>query len=357
MTSPRTPGGGIRGTDRPGSQPPIGPNLRAQLDGPYYLGPTTFMKRPALSETDELDRVRPDVAILGAPWDDGVSYRPGARRGPRAGRTAHYQHAAWHLDLGVAPFDELTVIDYGDAACSPGLVEPSHRAIHDRVLEIASRGVVPMVIGGDHSITLPSATAVAEAHEPGSVGIVHFDAHADTGDAAWGNLLSHGTPIRRLIESGAVAGRNFVQVGLRGYWPGPATLAWMAEQGMRWHLMDELVHRGVDEVIGQAIAEALDGPTRIYISVDIDVLDPGFAPGTGTPEPGGMQPADLLRALRRITLETEVCAMDVVEVSPPYDHADITAQNANRCLLEVISALAVRRRQSRQGAPSPPPAR
>ena len=335
-------------TDRTGA----GPNLRAQIAGPYYLGPTTFMKREALNEVADLDRVRPDVAILGAPWDDGVSYRPGARFGPRAVRVANYQPPEWHLDLEVSPFDELTVVDYGDAACSPGMAELSHAVIHDRVLEIASRGIVPMVIGGDHSITFPSATAVAEAHPAGTVGIVHFDAHADTGDVAWGNLRGHGAPMRRLIESGAVAGRNFVQVGLRGYWPGPETLAWMAEQGMRWHLMDELVHRGVDEVVGQAIAEALDGPERIYLSVDIDVLDPGFAPGTGTPEPGGMQPADLLRALRRITLETEVCAMDVVEVSPPYDHADLTAQNANRCLLEVISALAVRRRQSRRGPPA-----
>jgi len=328
-----------------------GTNLRAQLEGPYYLGPTTFMKVPLLSEIEDLDRVRPDVAILGAPWDDGVSYRPGARFGPRAVRLANYQPAHWHLDLEVSPLAELTVIDYGDAACSPGMVELSHGAIHDRVFEIASRGVVPLVIGGDHSVTLPSATAVSEVHAPGSVGIIHFDAHADTGDAAWGNLVSHGTPMRRLIESGAVAGRNFVQVGLRGYWPGPVTLAWMAEQGMRWHLMDELVRRGVDQVVGEAIEQALDGPEHIYLSVDIDVLDPGFAPGTGTPEPGGMQPVDLLRALRRITLETAVCAMDVVEVSPPYDHADITAQNANRCLLEVISALAVRRRQGRQGDP------
>jgi guanidinobutyrase len=150
--------------------------------------------------------------------------------------------------------------------------------------------------------------------------------------------------MRRLIESGAIPGRNFVQVGLRGYWPSKDVFDWMRAQGMRWHLMGELRDRGVVPVIEDAIAEALDGPEHIYLSVDIDVLDPGFAPGTGTPEPGGMQPIDLLHAIRQIVLRTDVVAMDVVEVSPPYDWAELTSQNAHRCLLEAISALAVKRR-------------
>ena len=180
----------------------------------------------------------------------------------------------------------------------------------------------------------------------GRVSVIHFDAHADTGDNQWGNLYSHGSPMRRLIESGVVPGRNFVQVGLRGYWPPKHVFEWMREQHMRWHLMGELRDRGVAAVIGDAIDEALDGPEHIYLSVDIDVLDPGFAPGTGTPEPGGMQPVDLLHAIRQIALRTNLVAMDVVEVSPPYDWAELTSQNAHRCLLEAISALAVKRRDS-----------
>ena len=308
------------------------------------MGPTTFCRVPLLTRADELDAVHPDVAIVGAPWDDGVTYRPGARFGPRAIRTASYQAADWHLELEVAPLQVLRVIDFGDAAVAPGMAEASHAAIRERVGEVASRKIVPMVLGGDHSVTWPSATAVAAAHPPGSVGIVHFDAHADTGTSYWGNLYSHGSPMRRLIESGAIPGRNFVQVGLRGYWPPPEVFRWMRDQGMRWHLMGELRDRGVNPVIDDAIAEALDGPQHIYLSVDIDVLDPGFAPGTGTPEPGGMQPIDLLHAIRKVVLQTEVVAMDVVEVSPPYDWAEITAQNAHRCLLEAISALAVKRR-------------
>jgi len=325
------------------------PNLDAQVDGPQYLGPATFMKTPALSEPGELDDVRPDIAIIGAPWDDGTTYRPGARFAPRAVRVANYQPPSWHLDLEVAPFEVLKVIDYGDAVCYPGLADQAHEAIRARVSELASRKIVPMVIGGDHSITYPSATAVADAYGRGKVGMVHFDAHADTGRDAWGNLASHSTPMRRLIDSGAIPGRNFVQIGLRGYWPERETFEWMRAQGMRWHRMAELLDRGVETVIGQAIQEALDGPEFIYLSIDIDVLDPGFAPATGTPEPGGMQPADLLRAVRNIALRTRLVAMDVVEVSPPYDHAEITAQNANRCILDAISALAVKK--SRGGKP------
>ncbi len=331
-------------------RPELAPGLRRQLAGPSFLGPATFAQQPLLTEPEELDRWRPQVAVLGAPWDGSTSYRPGARFGPRAVRVANCQPPDWHLDLEVAPLQELTLVDYGDAVCPPGLVEESHRAIRERVFEVVSRGIVPIVIGGDHSITLPSATAVAQAVGPGRLGIVHFDAHADTAPDSYGNPLSHGTPMRRLVESGAVPGRNFVQIGLRGYWPGQAVFSWMAEQGMRWHLMDEVWAVGIQEVLRRSLAEALDGPDVLYISVDIDVLDPGFAPGTGTPEPGGMNPADLLRAVRQLGLLAPVVAMDVVEVAPQGDPLELAAQNANRCVLELVSALAWKRRRDR---PSP----
>jgi agmatinase len=149
--------------------------------------------------------------------------------------------------------------------------------------------------------------------------------------------------MRRLIESGAVSGHNFVQIGLRGYWPPVETFEWMREQGLRWHLMREIEERGAEAVVDDAIAEALDGPDAIYISVDIDVIDPGSAPGTGTPEPGGLLPREVLRAVRRIAAAVEVAAMDIVEVSPPYDHAEVTSMAGNRIALELISALAAKR--------------
>jgi arginase family enzyme len=179
---------------------------------------------------------------------------------------------------------------------------------------------------------------------PRRLGVVHFDAHADAANTTWGVLRSHGTPMRRLIESGAVAGRNFVQVGLRGYWPPPETFAWMQEQGMRWHLMTEIEARGAEAVVADAIAQALDGPEVIYLSIDIDVLDPGLAPGTGTPEPGGLLTRELLRAVRQIVGAVELAGMDVVEVAPPFDHAEVTAAAAHRCVMEAISALAAGRR-------------
>ena len=208
---------------------------------------------------------------------------------------------------------------------------------------MAQAGALPIVLGGDHSITFPSASAVADALGHGRLGIVHFDAHADTGDDAWGVLLSHGTPMRRLIESGAVPGRAFVQVGLRGYWPPPELFDWMREQGMRWHTMHDIERRGFDAVLTEAIEQALDGPERIYLSVDIDVLDPAYAPGTGTPEPGGLTARELLGAVREVALRTELAGVDIVEVSPPYDPAGITAEVAHRVVLEVLSALAAKR--------------
>jgi agmatinase len=159
----------------------------------------------------------------------------------------------------------------------------------------------------------------------------------------WGSLIGHGQPMRRLIDEGWVAGPNFVQVGLRGYWPDEDTFTWMREQGFRSHTQIELEERGVETVIDEAITEALDGPDLIYLSIDIDVVDPGMAPGTGTPESGGMLARELLGAIRRIVGAVDLAGMDVVEVSPPYDHAEVTSMLALNCIMEAISALAAKR--------------
>ncbi len=311
---------------------------------PSYVGSTTFQKVPAVTD-DEIGPSGAQVVIVGAPLDAGVSNRPGARFGPRAVRQATY-HAAdlYSIQLETSVLDRVRVVDAGDAPVVPARFVRGLRVIHEKVWRAAKTGAIPMVIGGDHSITYPSAAAVARANTPRSVGIVHFDAHADTGSAAdvWGSLVSHGAPMRRLIEEGWVAGRNFVQVGLRGYWPERATFDWMNEQGMRWHRMVEIEERGSEAVIADAIAEALDGPDRIYLSIDVDVVDPGMAPGTGTPEPGGMLPRELLRAVRQIVSTVDLAGMDVVEVSPPYDQAGVTAMLAHRCVLEALSALALK---------------
>jgi agmatinase len=316
-------------------------------DRPAYLGSTTFCKRPLVEDVATLRQRKPDIAVVGAPFDDGVSHRPGARFAPRAIRAATYTQTGHSLQLDVEIWEELDVVDAGDADVTPAWLERGHAMIFDKVRQVASTGAVPIVFGGDHSITWPSASAIAQVHAPRTIGIVHFDAHADTGDSSWGVLSGHGQPMRRLVESGAVAGRNFVQVGLRGYWPPSEVVAWMHDQGMRWHLMREIEERGAEAVVDDAIAEALDGPDLIYLSVDIDVLDPAMAPGTGTPEPGGLLTRELLRAVRRVVGSVRLAAMDIVEVSPPYDHAEVTAAAAHRTALEAISALAVRKRGGR----------
>ncbi len=319
------------------------------FDLPVYVGPSTFAKLPWVTDPEELRRELVDIAIVGAPFDDAVSHRPGARFGPRAIREANYSTGSLNsLQLDIEPFEHVLVVDAGDANIVPAWLERGHAMIYRKVREVAETGAIPIILGGDHSITWPAATAVAEGRRPGSIGIVHFDAHADTANEDWGVLAGHGTPMRRLIESGAVKGHNFVQVGLRGYWPPPDVFEWMKEHGLRWHLMREIEERGSEAVIADAIAEALDGPDAIYLSIDIDVLDPGFAPGTGTPEPGGLMTRELLRAVRQIVSSVDLAAMDVVEVSPPYDHAETTAMAANRAVLEAISALAVKRRDGRQ---------
>ena len=320
------------------------------FDLPVYVGPSTFQKLPWVTDPAELRARNVDAAIVGAPLDDAVSNRSGARYGPRAIREANYATGSLHslqLPDGIEPFDILTVVDAGDANIVPAWIDRAHAMIYRKVREVAETGAIPFILGGDHSITWPAATAVAEVRAPRSIGIVHFDAHADTANDDWGVLAGHGTPMRRLIESGAVAGRNFVQVGLRGYWPPVETFEWMKANGLRWHFMHEIEERGAEAVIADAIDQALDGPDAIYLSLDIDVIDPGMAPGTGTPEPGGMLTREVLRAVRQIVGRVELAAMDVVEVSPPYDHAETTAMAANRAVLEAISVLA---RKKRDGA-------
>jgi agmatinase len=301
------------------------------------------------------DVVPGEVVIVGAPFDWGASHRPGARFGPKAIREADYlppDGRRPHLTAGVDPLVDLPVVDAGDAAIVGGYITPSLTSIERWVHGIASRGGVPIVLGGDHTVTFPDASGVARHHGFGRVALIHFDAHADTGEDQWGQLHGHGTPMRRLIESGAVPGFRFVQIGLRGYWPPPETVAWMREQRMRSYFMEEIVDRGLTTVVDEAVAHAAGpGPdgeepaVGVFVSVDVDVVDPGMAPGTGTPEPGGLTSRQLLDTVRRLGRELEVVGADVVEVAPHYDQPmDITAALGNRVVLELTTGMAERRR-------------
>jgi agmatinase len=310
------------------------------------FGPdVTFLGVPR-AELGELAGL--DVVFLGAPYDAGTSHRPGARFGPQALRITDYlphDGSRPHLALGVDPLAELRCADIGDVMMPPVDTEGSLRRLESVVQAVASAGAIPVILGGDHTVTFPDATGVARHVGWGRVSLIHFDAHADTGDTQFGSLVGHGTPMRRLIESGAVRGDRFLQIGLRGYWPEPPTLAWMAEQRMRSFEMSEIVARGLDSCLDEAFAIAVDECDGVFLSVDVDVVDPGMAPGTGTPEPGGLTTRQLLDAVRRIAMSVPLAGMDVVEVSPPYDHAEVTAFLGNRVVLEALSGIAWRRRQ------------
>ncbi|WP_030456746.1 agmatinase [Herbidospora cretacea] len=314
--------------------------------GPMYGPDITFLGVDRCDLTDPASFAGADVVILGAPFDGGTSHRPGARFGPAAIRQACYMAhdgSRPSLALRVDGLKDIRVLDAGDVECFSGDLETSIRDIESAVHTIAASGAIPVVLGGDHSIALPDARGVARHHGFGRVSMIHFDAHADTGDIEFGHLYGHGQPMRRLIESGAIRGDRFLQIGLRGYWPGPEVLSWMAGQNMRSYEMTEIVHRGLSECLTEAFAIALDDCDGIFLSVDIDVCDPGHAPGTGTPEPGGLSARELLDSVRRVCYELPVVGLEVVEVAPPYDHADITALLGNRVVLEALSAIARRR--------------
>ncbi len=316
--------------------------------GPNY----TFLGVPECDLDDLATYSDADVVIVGAPFDGGTSYRSGARFGPQALRAACYlEHDGSRpsLAMRVDGLRDLKVVDAGDVELYSGDAARSCADLEVEIEKIANTGAIPLVLGGDHTITWPDATGVARARGWGKISVIHFDAHADTGDITFGSLIGHGQPMRRLIESGAVRGDRFLQIGLRGYWPEPETLDWMAEQGMRSYEMTEIVTRGLTVCLTEAFEIALSDCDGIFLSVDIDVCDPGFAPGTGTPEPGGLSSRELLDAVRRICYELPVVGMDIVEVSPPFDHAGITALLGNRVVLEALSAIARRRKDQQDG--------
>ena len=305
---------------------------------PDYAGLLTFGGMPFTQDPAELDGF--DVAIVGAPMDDLVSDRPGTRLAPRAIRGASSPPGP-HLEVGVDALAELRVVDFGDAPVIPADVDVSHGAIEATVAQVVGAGVLPVVLGGDHAITEPAARAVAAKHGP--VGMVHFDTHTDTGTEVFGVARSHGTFIRRLIDGGQVDGRRYAQIGLRGYWPGEAEFAWQAEHGITSLFMHDVRDLGIREVVRQAVEAVGEGP--VYLTVDVDVLDPAFVPGTGTPEPGGMTAVDLLLAVRTVAAELELVGADVVEVIPTaIGTDDYSALVADRIVRETLTGIALRRR-------------
>ena len=247
---------------------------------PDYAGPVSYGGAPYTQDPALLAGF--DVAIVGAPTDDLVSDRPGTRFGPRAIRSASCPPGP-HLEAKIDAFAELRIVDYGDAPVLPADPARTHAAIEDTVGEVLDAGLVPIVLGGDHSIAEPDMRACAKRH--GAVGLVHFDTHTDTGTEVFGVEVSHGTPMYRLVRDGHVDPKRYVQIGLRGYWPGEQEFGWQAQQGITAFFMHDVRDRGIDAIVDQTVETVGGGP--VFLSVDVDVLDPAFAPGTARRSPAG----------------------------------------------------------------------
>jgi len=325
-------------TPRTGSpEGPVGPVDATRV--PRFAGLATFARLPRIDEV-----ARADVAVVGVPFDSGVSYRPGARFGPAAVREISRLLRPYHQGLDVSPFDAAQVVDAGDLACNPFDIGAAVESIAEQAGELMDTGARLVTIGGDHTIALPLLRAAAQRHGP--VALLHFDAHLDTWDTYFGAAYTHGTPFRRAFEEGLLDTDALSHVGIRGPLYARGDLDDDARMGFGIVTAPDVMRRGVDEVVAGLRERIGDRP--LYVSIDIDVLDPAHAPGTGTPEAGGLTSRELLEILRGLR-DARLVGADVVEVAPPYDHADMTAVAASHVCYDLVSLLASR---CREGATS-----
>ncbi len=300
---------------------------------PRFAQVATFMRLPHTRDPAGLD-----VALLGIPFDGGVVYRPGPRFAPRDIRQHSSLIRPYHPVLKVSPFDVLRVADVGDVDVNPLNIEDTHARVEQAITAILNAGAIPVCVGGDHSLSLAILRAVARRHGP--VGMVHVDSHQDMWDAYFGNRYFHGAPFRRAVEEGLLDTHRIVQVGIRGPVYSEADFDFGRQHGVTVIRAENVAREGIGWVQEQLRAVS-GGP--VYLSFDIDGVDPAFAPGTGTPEVGGLTSREALEIVRAL-VGLPLVGADVVEVSPPYDHGNITALLAANLLFEIVSVLAVTRR-------------
>ncbi len=332
--------------DTPREPGPI--NINRYLRAGPKNGIPSFFGLPVALTPEDLVAGEVDVAIMGAGLDMGTGFR-GAAYGPRAVRTGMVyvdtgMSDPQHMHTMVSAFNELVIVDYGDIAIDQMSTERSLEHIREVVREVASTGTVPFIVGGDHSLMYPDAAGVVDAYGVGKVGIVHFDAHYDAAYPWSAHMISHGQPVRRLFNEGIVPGKNFIQVGLRGSWPSDRGFEWMRENGLRYHTMVEIEKNGWDATMSRVLDEALDGPEYLFISFDIDVLDPAYMPGTGTPEPGGLTTREVFPIVRNLCSMNQVVGFELVELNPLVDPGYTTALNSTRVIIECLTGIAMRKR-------------
>ncbi|WP_405218606.1 agmatinase [Agrococcus sp. Ld7] len=309
---------------------PIGPVDASRV--PRFAGIATFARLPRIDEVEHAD-----IAVVGVPFDSGVSFRPGARFGPSHVREISRLLRPWNPAQQVAPFGSQQVVDAGDMAVNPFSIDEAVADIEAHARELTANGTRLVTIGGDHTIALPLLRATHAIHGP--VAVVHFDAHLDTWDTYFGAPVTHGTPFRRASEEGLIDLTASVHVGTRGPLYAQQDLDDDERLGFVPITSVEIEETGVERAIERLLERI--GDAKVYISIDIDVLDPAHAPGTGTPEAGGLTSRELLRILRAMS-HLEIVGADVVEVAPAYDHAQMTAVAASHAIYELISAMAPR---------------
>ena len=316
---------------------PIGPVDASKV--PRYAGPAGFARLPRLDQVE-----RADIVVAGIPFDSGVSYRPGARFGPTHIRESSRLLRPYNPALDVSPFDLVQVADAGDVAANPFNIGEAIDTIQQAALDLTADGTRLVALGGDHTISLPLLRAAAERHGP--VALLHFDAHLDTWDTYFGAEYTHGTPFRRAFEEGIIDTEALSHVGTRGPLYGKKDLEDDRRFGFGIVTSADVYRQGVDEVIGKLRDRIGNRP--LYISIDIDVLDPAHAPGTGTPEAGGLTSRELLEILRGFT-GLNLIGADVVEVAPAYDHAEMTGIAASHVAYDLVSLLALRAQRGSAG--------
>ncbi|WP_410619054.1 agmatinase [Amycolatopsis sp. cmx-8-4] len=307
--------------------PNIGPLDSSRI--PRFAGFATFARLPRIDQVPHAD-----VAVVGVPFDSGVSYRPGARFGPAAVREASRLLRPYHPELDVSPFAEMQVVDAGDIAVNPFNIGEAIEVLQQEAEALQANGTRLVTVGGDHTIALPLLRAAAKRHGP--VALLHFDAHLDTWDTYFGEPYTHGTPFRRASEEGILDTSALSHVGTRGPLYGKRDLEEDRRLGFGIVTSGDVMRRGVDETV-DALRQRI-GDRPLYVSVDIDVLDPAHAPGTGTPEAGGMTSRELLEILRGLR-DLNLIGADVVELAPAYDHAEITAIAASHVAYDLVSLL------------------
>ena len=309
--------------------------------GPINVGSVlSFFGLPVARTVEDLVAGEVEVAFMGAPVDMGVGFR-GAGEGPTAFRAM--RRSVGSMETMVRWRSELTAVDYGNAPIDNLSVERSMPPIRRMVREIAQTGAIPVIIGGDHSIEFANVAGLADVYGKENVGVIHFDAHYDAGGTRGGHLISHAQPVRRLVDDGHILGRNFIQVGLRGSWPGPEGFEWMRENGLRYHTMAEIDRDGWTTVMQRVLDEANDGPEYLHISFDIDVMDPAYTSGTGTPVPGGLTPREVFYIVRGLCSENNLVGFDLVELNPLVDPGYTTALNAKQVVDECMTGVALKK--------------